>query len=385
MTRRLYSLILALALTTAYVVAQSYPQGQGQTPPPAGIPDASQGSQRPGDPNTTATPSTDAAAADRARQDQIDAENKRMKEQKEALKTQVRTKFSSDPAFAQVKADVKDNGEVKLKGKVASEADRSRAEQMAQSVPGVSKVKNKIKVDASLASTTTAPASAGATTTPSASGENQASTPEGSASSSTTAQGSATAQTQTATPPASTGTGVGATGSTSGTTSAGSSTGATTPSTGVGSTTASGTGSTSDQSSGSALPQSSGLPQSDTETSASAESSSLQKQIDAALKKEPTLANSSVNVVVNDSSIQLSGSVVTGKEKQTAKRIAQSFAGNRRVDDRITVTGRGSSSTTSPDSSVSPSGTSTPTTPEQKETTPRSNPQTQGDQSPTPR
>jgi osmotically-inducible protein OsmY len=54
----------------------------------------------------------------------------------------------------------------------------------------------------------------------------------------------------------------------------------------------------------------------------------------------------------------LSGSVATGKEKQTAKRIAQSFAGNRRVEDKITVTGQGSNSANPP------SGTST-TTPDQ--------------------
>jgi osmotically-inducible protein OsmY len=108
------------------------------------------------------------------------------------------------------------------------------------------------------------------------------------------------------------------------------------------------------------------MPQSDTGTSASgsasAESSSLQTQIDAALKKEPTLSNSNVVVNVTDSAVELSGSVATGKEKQTAKRIAQSFAGNRRVEDKITVTGQGSSSTTPP------SGTST-TQPDQ--TTPK--------------
>jgi osmotically-inducible protein OsmY len=39
--------------------------------------------------------------------------------------------------------------------------------------------------------------------------------------------------------------------------------------------------------------------------------------------------------------IELSGSVPTGKEKITAKRIAQSYAGNRKVVDKMTVSGRG--------------------------------------------
>jgi hypothetical protein len=110
------------------------------------------------------------------------------------------------------------------------------------------------------------------------------------------------------------------------------------------------------------------------------------------LKKEPTLANSNVNVVVTDTTVELSGSVSTGKEKQTAKRIVQSFAGNRRVVDRITVTGRGASSS-SGSSNTSGTGaagsTNNPssTTPEpNKGTAPKSNnPQTQGDQSATPR
>jgi hypothetical protein len=137
------------------------------------------------------------------------------------------------------------------------------------------------------------------------------------------------------------------------------------------------------------------LPQGDTGASASAESSSLQKQIDAALKKEPTLANQNVNTVVTDTSVELSGSVSTGKEKQTAKRIAQSFAGNRRVVDRITVSGRGANSSSGPSTGSSDmnhsTGTgqsnnpsSTTTTPDQG-TTPRNNPQTQGDESPKPR
>ncbi|MFB3917996.1 MAG: BON domain-containing protein [Terriglobales bacterium] len=91
-------------------------------------------------------------------------------------------------------------------------------------------------------------------------------------------------------------------------------------------------------------PVSSGAEQSAPGVSANAaETSSLQTQINNALQKEPTLANDNVSANVSDSEIELSGTVATGKEKQTARRIAQSYAGNRRVVDRITVMGRGQS------------------------------------------
>lgn len=70
------------------------------------------------------------------------------------------------------------------------------------------------------------------------------------------------------------------------------------------------------------------------------DSNTLRSQIDSALKSDPTLSNSQLNVDVNDSQITLSGSVPTGKEKQTAVRIAQSYAGNRRVTDKVTLAGR---------------------------------------------
>jgi osmotically-inducible protein OsmY len=74
--------------------------------------------------------------------------------------------------------------------------------------------------------------------------------------------------------------------------------------------------------------------------------SDLQSQIQTALKNESTLANSTINVNVSDTQIELTGTVPTGKEKQTAKRIAQSYAGDRKVVDHITVTGKGNASDT---------------------------------------
>ena len=80
------------------------------------------------------------------------------------------------------------------------------------------------------------------------------------------------------------------------------------------------------------------------------DSATLQSQIQNALQNEPTLHNDSLSVNVTDNTIELGGTVQSGKEKQTAHRIASSFAGNRRVKDRVTVSGHGTASS-SPNSS----------------------------------
>lgn len=68
--------------------------------------------------------------------------------------------------------------------------------------------------------------------------------------------------------------------------------------------------------------------------------SDLQCQIQNALSKEPTLSGDSVNVTVSAESIDISGNVATSREKQTATRIVQSYAGNKRVVSHLTVSGR---------------------------------------------
>jgi len=106
--------------------------------------------------------------------------------------------------------------------------------------------------------------------------------------------------------------------------------------------------------------------------------SALQGEIQTALQNEPTLRGDSVNVSVNDSTIELSGTVQTGKERETANRIASSFAGNRRVKDKITVSGRGSSNP-NPGSSMNNNPAGNP------QNRPASNPATNGDASSSPR
>lgn len=69
----------------------------------------------------------------------------------------------------------------------------------------------------------------------------------------------------------------------------------------------------------------------------------LQSRIDDALRNEPTLGASHVVSNVTDTGIELSGTVGSAKDKQTAERIAASFNGNRKLTDNIVVTGAGHS------------------------------------------
>jgi hypothetical protein len=90
------------------------------------------------------------------------------------------------------------------------------------------------------------------------------------------------------------------------------------------------------------------MPQGDV-NAASTDNTTLQTQIQTALKNEPTLSNDTITVNVTDSTVDLSGTASSKKERQTARRIAQSYANNRKVTDHITVSGS-STTTTSPDS-----------------------------------
>jgi osmotically-inducible protein OsmY len=69
----------------------------------------------------------------------------------------------------------------------------------------------------------------------------------------------------------------------------------------------------------------------------------LQSRIEDAVRNEPTLGNSLITVNVTDNGIDLSGTVGSTKNKQTAERIAESFDGNRKLNDSLVVTGHGHS------------------------------------------
>jgi hypothetical protein len=78
------------------------------------------------------------------------------------------------------------------------------------------------------------------------------------------------------------------------------------------------------------------------------DSASLQQQLDQAFQSEPSLNGSKIDVAVSDSQVHLTGSVPTNKDKVTAERIAKSYAGNRKVVDKVTVTPNPSQSNQTP-------------------------------------
>ena len=62
-------------------------------------------------------------------------------------------------------------------------------------------------------------------------------------------------------------------------------------------------------------------------STASGSSDQVKNDIQTALRNEPTLSSSNVSVNVTDDSIELNGSAPSAKDRDEAKRIAQSFAG----------------------------------------------------------
>jgi osmotically-inducible protein OsmY len=70
----------------------------------------------------------------------------------------------------------------------------------------------------------------------------------------------------------------------------------------------------------------------------------LEGQIQNALSKEPTLTGDSAHVTVSGDTIELAGTVGTNKEKITATRIVQSYAGSKRLVNRLTI-GKGGEKT----------------------------------------
>ncbi len=60
-------------------------------------------------------------------------------------------------------------------------------------------------------------------------------------------------------------------------------------------------------------------------------------QIEEKLRTEPGLDSKQVQVSLTDKTVELSGSVPTSNDRQKAIRIAQSFAGDRQVEDHLTI------------------------------------------------
>jgi hypothetical protein len=69
----------------------------------------------------------------------------------------------------------------------------------------------------------------------------------------------------------------------------------------------------------------------------SPDSNTLRTQLESALTQDESLVGSKVDVAVDDNEINLAGTVPGSREKLAAERIARSFAGNRKVVNKLTV------------------------------------------------
>jgi hypothetical protein len=63
----------------------------------------------------------------------------------------------------------------------------------------------------------------------------------------------------------------------------------------------------------------------------------VQQQVQQGLNSEPALDNSKVGVHVDENSVILTGTVNTEAQHDLAMRIAQSFAGDRKIVDKIKI------------------------------------------------
>jgi hypothetical protein len=68
--------------------------------------------------------------------------------------------------------------------------------------------------------------------------------------------------------------------------------------------------------------------------------SEVEQQIQDKLHREPALANTQIGVKIDATSVTLTGSVDTERQRDLAFRIAQSYAGQRKVVDKIKIQGQ---------------------------------------------
>ncbi len=66
-------------------------------------------------------------------------------------------------------------------------------------------------------------------------------------------------------------------------------------------------------------------------------SADVQKQIQDKLDSEPDLSAESLKVSVTDSQVVLRGTVADSQQRDAVLRIAESYAGRRKIVDKLTV------------------------------------------------
>jgi hypothetical protein len=67
----------------------------------------------------------------------------------------------------------------------------------------------------------------------------------------------------------------------------------------------------------------------------------VQQQIQKSLTSEPDLANTNVAAKTDENSVTLNGMVDTERQHQIALRVAQSYAGDRKIVDNISLRSQG--------------------------------------------
>ena len=308
MRKSLHLLVFVLALALAYASAQS----SGSSPSTSNQSTTSQPSQDQNQKPEAQSGSSATATATSGTD----------------VQGQIQDALKKDPALsnANITVSVTDDA-VELNGTVASNDDKKAAKKIAKSYAGNRKVKDNLTVSegAKMPPKGMGFVSAGAYQQSQSSQQPQPAQPSGSQSG--TAQSPSTSQSPSGEPP-STQTAPNPSGS------------------------ASQTPSSSEQ-----TPSSQQAP-----GTTAAAGGDIQMQVQNALQKEPTLSNDNITVSVTDDTIELNGTVSSGKEKQTAKRIAQSYAGNRKVKEHLTVAGQGSNDNKNPDHNMTPPNN--PTAPE---------------------
>lgn len=124
----------------------------------------------------------------------------------------------------------------------------------------------------------------------------------------------------------------------------------------------------------------------------------VRQRIEAALNSDPSLKGTVFNLNVTDDTIEITGIANSGRDRTAARRIVQSFAGNLRVKDRITVAGAAPPPSAVPNSTESDkpkqqadaeadalAKPESDETPQKKANKPKKDPAKHGDQSPEPR
>jgi osmotically-inducible protein OsmY len=319
-------LVLTLAMLFAYASARAAQHPMGGSQGMGGQP----GMQSPNNPNNPNNPNGPMNQPDMGPDTNQQANANTAKVSDSDLQNAVKSKLAADPAFVNVQAAV-DKGKVTLDGSVNSKEDKKKAKKAVESIAGVRGVKEHLTVAGNESSKPPKQTSSAGPGMAFLSSQDAA---QGNASQNTA--GSIAGNSNTSANPTST------------------APQATTPEAG-------------------SMQQSGANP-----ASAGANTLSLQQQIEAQIKNDPSLTDSTVSVNVGDNSIDLSGTVGSNKAKMNAERIAQSYAQNRKVNSNLQVTGAGNSDLNNGHSAMSNGTTTTPKGDSSQ--MPQTNPQPQADQ-----